>query len=99
MTTTHIHVTINTQQPSTMTTDEKLTELSQEWELIDSLLITKLAKLVDEEAIVTTLKYYFTDHLWDEDDYLDTELSRETKIELLQYKVRQMLDKKKINSK
>ena len=82
-----------------MTTDEKLTQLSQEWELIDSLLITKLAKLVDEEAIVTTLKYYFPNHLWDEDNYLDTELSRETKIELLQYKVRQILDKKKINSK
>jgi hypothetical protein len=78
-----------------MTTEENLTELSQEWELIDSELITKLSKLVDEESIVTTLEYYFPDHLWDDSDYLDTDLSRETKIELLQYKVRQILEKKK----
>jgi uncharacterized membrane protein len=82
-----------------MTTDEKLTELSQEWELIDSLLITKLAKLVDEEAIVTTLKYYFPNHLWDESDYLAAPISHEAKIALMGYKVRQILDKKKINSK
>jgi hypothetical protein len=78
-----------------MTTDQKLTELSEEWDLIDSELITKLSKLVDEDAIVTTLKYYFTDHPWDESDYLAAPIGHEAKISIMGYKVRQILHNKK----
>ena len=80
-----------------MTSEDKLTKLAEDSLLIDSALITKISKIVDEDAITTTLEYYFPYHQWDESDYLDTKLDFRTKISIMSYKVNQYLDKKKIN--